>query len=147
LPGTDPRAIRCGIGGNLCVDQSLGEPQSTTVANGTETITPTFGADGRTLLPDPSQGNIKFKADESAIAKILELKPLGIVMEPTGIWYSNFWKHLATFHKIPIYWIGHGDLAAQRKSYGFRNKRDDEDAFALALTYFDDRFVNVYGKP
>jgi hypothetical protein len=33
---------------------------------------------------------IKLKADEDAIAKILELKPLGIVMEPTGIWYSNF---------------------------------------------------------
>jgi hypothetical protein len=89
---------------------------------------------------------IKLKADEGAISKILDLKPIGIVMEPTGIWYSNFWKHLATFHKIPIYWIGHGDLAAQRKSYGFRNKRDDEDAFALALTYIDNRFVNVHGE-
>lgn len=89
---------------------------------------------------------IKCQADAIGVEKLLSLKPDAVVMEPTGIWYSNFWKHLADFHKIPIYWIGHGDLAAQRGAYGFKNKTDPEDAFCLALTYFDDRFVDVHGN-
>ena len=89
---------------------------------------------------------IKCQADSIGVQKLLDLKPDAVVMEPTGIWYSNFWKHLADFHKIPIYWIGHGDLANQRGAYGFKNKTDPEDAFCLALTYFDDRFVDVHGK-
>lgn len=89
---------------------------------------------------------IKCQADSIGVQRLLDLKPDGVVMEPTGIWYSNFWKHLAEFHKIPIYWIGHGDLANQRGAYGFKNKTDPEDAYCLALTYFDDRFVDVHGK-
>lgn len=89
---------------------------------------------------------VKCQADTIGVERLLALKPDAIVMEPTGIWYSNFWRYLADFHKIPIYWIGHGDLANQRGAYGFKNKRDDEDAFCLALTYFDDRFVDVHGN-
>jgi hypothetical protein len=89
---------------------------------------------------------IKCQADSIGVERLLSLKPDAVVMEPTGIWYSSFWRQLADFHKIPIYWIGHGDLANQRGAYGFKNKRDDEDAFCLALTYFDDRFVDVHGK-
>ena len=89
---------------------------------------------------------LKIKPDKDGIETLMSMEPSALVMEPTGIWYSNFWKHLAVRLGIPIYWIGHADLAAQRKSYGFRNKRDDEDSFALALTYFDDRFVDINGK-
>lgn len=62
------------------------------------------------------------------------LNPAALVMEPTGVWYSAFLKEWAASKGIPVYWVGHADLAAQRASYGFQNKRDDEDALSLALT-------------
>ena len=69
---------------------------------------------------------VKCQADMIGVQRLLDLKPDAIIMEPTGIWYSSFWRHLAEFHKIPIHWVGHGDLAAQRGAYGFKNKRDIE---------------------
>ena len=35
---------------------------------------------------------IKCQADAIGVQKLLDLKPDAVVMEPTGIWYSNFWK-------------------------------------------------------
>lgn len=81
-----------------------------------------------------------------AATRLLAMEPDGIVMEPTGVWYSEFWRVLAQTHGIKVYWVGHADLAAQRGSYGFRNKRDDEDAFCLALCAFDTRFVDAHGQ-
>lgn len=72
--------------------------------------------------------------------------PAALVMEPTGVWYSAFLKEWAFCKGIPVYWVGHADLAAQRASYGFQNKRDDEDALSLALTYFDQRFIDRHGR-
>ncbi len=89
---------------------------------------------------------IKLKCDALGVSKLLELNPDALVLEPTGVWYSAFWKALARTHDIPVFWIGHGDLAAQRKAYGFRNKRDDEDSYCLALCYFDPRFVDIHGR-
>lgn len=89
---------------------------------------------------------LKLKADATGIEQLLALAPCGMVMEPTGVWYSTLWKELADRASIPVYWIGHGDLAALRGSYGFRNKRDDEDAFCLALSFFDNRFVDSLGR-
>ena len=43
-------------------------------------------------------------------------------------------------------WVGHAQLKAQRESYGFKNKRDPEDALSLAACYFDERFVDVHGR-
>ena len=34
----------------------------------------------------------------------------------------------------------------QRGSYGFTNKRDEEDALCLAACYFDDRFIDEVGN-
>jgi hypothetical protein len=51
---------------------------------------------------------------------------------------------VAKCHDIKVCWVGHADLAAQRTSYGFINKRDDEDAFCLALTLFDPTFIDVH---
>lgn len=89
---------------------------------------------------------IRLNADRSGVEKLMALKPDGIVLEPTGSWYSAFWKDVANFFSIPLYWVGHADLAHQRGAYGFKNKRDDEDAFCLACTYFDDRFINKLGE-
>jgi hypothetical protein len=89
---------------------------------------------------------VRIKTNVEGMSKLLALKPTGIVLEPTGSWYSAFWEKLAKLHHIPIYWVGHGDLAAQRGSYGFLNKRDDEDALCLALCYFDPKFINERGE-
>jgi hypothetical protein len=60
-----------------------------------------------------------------------------VVMEPTGKWYGKFWATLCEQKGIEIKWISHGDLAYNRKAYGFMNKADQSDAFSLALSYFD----------
>jgi hypothetical protein len=38
------------------------------------------------------------------------------------------------------------DLIKQRGSYGFKNKRDDEDALCLAASFFDNRFIDREGN-
>jgi transposase len=88
----------------------------------------------------------KVNCDRFGVETLLSLKPTGIVLEPTGHWYSQFWVTVAQKHDINIYWIGHNDLDKQRGSYGFTNKRDEEDALCLACCYFDDRFIDVHGK-
>ncbi len=88
----------------------------------------------------------KLTTDTSGARLFLSLKPNGIVLEPTGSWYSQFWVTLAKQQDIEIYWVGHSDLDKQRGSYGFTNKRDEEDALCLAATYFDDRFIHESGK-
>ncbi|MEO0013987.1 MAG: hypothetical protein RLZZ535_2376, partial [Cyanobacteriota bacterium] len=80
------------------------------------------------------------------VDKLLSLEPTGIVLEPTGHWYSQFWVTVADKYGIPIYWIGHNDLDKQRGSYGFTNKRDEEDALCLAASFFDNRFIDIHGQ-
>lgn len=82
----------------------------------------------------------------SGIEKLLSLEPTGIVLEPTGYWYAQFWATVANKYDIPIYWIGHTDLSGQRSHYGFTNKRDPEDALCLAACYFDPHFVDIHGQ-
>ena len=77
--------------------------------------------------------------------KLLSLKPQAIILEPTVHGYSHFWVAIARQHNIKIYWVGHTDLAGQRKHYGFTNKRDEEDALCLAACYFDPQFINEDG--
>ena len=88
----------------------------------------------------------KVKCDRLGAEKLLSLEPNGIVLEPSGHWYSHFWVTLAKHHGIAIYWVSHTDLYCARGEYGFKNKRDTEDALCLAATYFDTSFVNVQGK-
>lgn len=88
----------------------------------------------------------KVKCDRAGVEKLLSFQPTGIVLEPTGYWYSQFWVTVAQKHGIPIYWIGHNDLDKQRGSYGFTNKRDEEDALCLAASFFDDRFIDIHGQ-
>ena len=86
------------------------------------------------------------KCDRAGVDKLLSLQPDGIVIEPTGYWYSHFWLTVARKNNLKVYWIGHTDLDKQRGSYGFVNKRDEEDALCLAASYFDDRFVDSHGN-
>jgi len=88
----------------------------------------------------------KVDCSRAGIDKLLSLKPTGIVLEPTGHWYSEFWVTVANKNNIPIYWIGHTDLSGQRAHYGFPNKRDEEDALCLCACYFDPQFVNIHGQ-
>lgn len=89
---------------------------------------------------------VRLKTDAEGVERLEAMSPTGLVMEPTGTWYAAFWRELARARNIPIYWVGHSDLAAFRKSYGFINKRDDEDAFSLAAMYYDDRFIDGLGR-
>ncbi len=88
----------------------------------------------------------KIDCSRVGVDKLLSLEPTGIVLEPTGHWYSQFWVTVADKYGIPIYWIGHNDLEKVRGSYGFTNKRDEEDALCLAASYFDDRFIDIHGQ-
>lgn len=88
----------------------------------------------------------KVTCSSSGVEKLLSLEPTGIVLEPTGHWYSEFWVAVAQKYGINIYWIGHNDLDNRRASYGFPNKRDDEDALSLAATYFDPTFIDYHGQ-
>lgn len=87
----------------------------------------------------------KVNCDRAGVEKLLSFKPNGIVLEPTGYWYSQFWVKVAKVSGIDIYWVGHSDLYCARGEYGFKNKRDSEDALSLAATYFDSSFVNIHG--
>lgn len=89
---------------------------------------------------------VRLDTSIEGIEQLLSLNPTALVMEPTGNWYSAFWREFAINAQINIYWVGHADLSHQRGSYGFVNKRDDEDAFCLALTYFDERFIDIHGR-
>lgn len=92
-----------------------------------------------------SKGFLKLPTTKHGLEKFLALKPDGIVLEPTGHWYSHFWVTAARANNIKVYWLGHCDLDSQRKYYGFPNKRDEEDALCLAASYFDNRLMNEQG--
>ena len=86
------------------------------------------------------------KCDRLGVESLIKLEPNGLVLEPTGHWYAHFWVLVAKKHDIPVYWIGNTDLDKQRGSYGFVNKRDEEDALCLAACYFDPRFIDNRGN-
>ena len=88
----------------------------------------------------------KVNCNRAGVDKLLSLQPQGIVLEPSGHWYSHFWVTVAKRQSIPIYWVSHTDLYGARKNYGFTNKRDEEDALCLAATFFDDKFIDSQGK-
>jgi hypothetical protein len=89
-----------------------------------------------------------FKVDcsRAGVDKLLSMQPTGIVLEPTGHWYAQFWVTVADKYGIPIYWVGHNDLDKLRGNYGFTNKRDEEDALCLAASFYDDRFIDIHGQ-
>lgn len=89
---------------------------------------------------------LKLNTDTLGLTKFLSLGLDGIVLEPTGYWYSAFWVIAAKKHGINIYWISHTDLDKLRGSYGFTNKRDEEDSLCLAASYFDPNFVDDHDK-
>lgn len=88
----------------------------------------------------------KVNCDRAGIELLLSLNPTAIVLEPTGHWYSQFWVTLADKYGIDIHWVGHNDLDVRRRSYGFTNKRDEEDALSLACCFFDPQFQDIHGR-
>ena len=89
---------------------------------------------------------VKLRPTKEGIEQLLSFEPTAIIMEPTGFWYSQFWYLVAKKYDIDVYWVGHTDLSGMRSSYGFTNKRDDEDSLCLAACYYDDKFINKYGE-
>ncbi len=86
------------------------------------------------------------KCSKAGVDKLRSLNPDGIVLEPSGHWYSQFWVAVAKTYSIKIYWVSHTDLYCARGNYGFGNKRDEEDALCLAATYFDPQFIDDEGR-
>jgi len=91
-------------------------------------------------------GFFKVSPNKEGVNYLLSLHPDALVMEPTGGWYTAFWYRFSKVYSIPIYWIGHADLKAQRGHFGFKNKRDDEDALCLAASVFDPHFTDQFGR-
>ncbi len=52
----------------------------------------------------------KVNCDRIGADKLLSLQADGIVLEPSGHWYSQFWVTLAKHHNLAIYWVSHTDL-------------------------------------
>lgn len=89
---------------------------------------------------------VKLTPSKQSIQKLLEFNPTGLVIEPTGGWYSGFWHKVGEVHHIPVHWMGHADLKGQRSHFGFPNKYDKNDSLCLAASYFDPYFVDKWGK-
>ena len=89
---------------------------------------------------------IRLSFDEDGFQKLWEMLPDVVVLEPTGRWYSRLVAEKCTAKGIEVCWVGHCQLKSQRESYGFKSKRDPEDALSLAACYFDERFVDVHGR-
>lgn len=70
----------------------------------------------------------------------------GIILEPTGMWYSSIWVAWARRHNIRVYWVGHADLSKSRGHYGFPNKNDETDALTLAALYFDPTWIDDFDR-
>ncbi|WP_013322666.1 hypothetical protein [Gloeothece verrucosa] len=70
----------------------------------------------------------------------------GIVLEPTGMWYSSIWVAWANYYLIPVYWVGHADLSKSRGHYGFTNKSDEHDALTLAALFHDPTWIDDFDR-
>lgn len=81
-----------------------------------------------------------------SIARIKELAPSALILEPTGSHYSAFWGQFAKVNRIPCHWISHQELHGQRNHFGFSNKTDYIDAFCIAASYFDPNFIDRWGQ-
>lgn len=89
---------------------------------------------------------IRLSFDKDGFDRLWEMLPDVVVLEPTGRWYSRLIAEKCAAKGIEVCWVGHTQLKSQRESYGFKSKRDPEDALSLAACYFDERFVDVHGR-
>lgn len=89
---------------------------------------------------------LHFTPSKKSIRELLDLNPIGLIIEPTGGWYSAFWHRVAEVHHIPVYWMAHAELKGQRSHFGFPNKYDKNDALCLAASYFDPYFIDKAGS-
>lgn len=89
---------------------------------------------------------VRINVDAEGLNTFWEMNPTAVIMEPTGGWYSRLIAEKCHGAGVEVCWVGHADLKAIRESHGFKNKRDPEDALCLAATYFDDRFVDEFGR-
>ncbi|MGL5082423.1 MAG: transposase [Microcoleaceae cyanobacterium] len=89
---------------------------------------------------------VRVNCDKEGFDLLWAMQPEKVVMEPTGGWYSRLTAERCEERGIEVLWVGHADLKAQRQSYGFKNKRDPEDALCLAACYFDNRFIDKHGQ-
>lgn len=89
---------------------------------------------------------VRINFDAEGFISFWEMNPTVVILEPTGGWYSRLIAEKCHAAGVEVCWVGHADLKAIRESHGFKNKRDPEDALCLAATYFDDRFVDEFGR-
>jgi hypothetical protein len=100
----------------------------------------------KAYLKKPDHPIFRVKPSHKDFDQLLNMNPTGLVMEPTGGWYSQIWAKFGEVHDIPVYWVGHADLKSQRGHFGFPNKYDDNDALCLAASYFDPQWIDEFGR-
>lgn len=106
-----------------------------------------------TVPPEPRQFYLENEfltvyASAAGLSRLLELKPVVAVLEPTGVNYSKFWCTKLAEMGCEIILVGHKQLRTYRDSLGLPDKDDEADALALACYYLQHqysplRFVRV----
>lgn len=71
-------------------------------------------------------------ANSIGIQALLELKPDTVVMEPSGVHYSQLWAKVLKHEGIEVRWVGHVQLRSYRQNLRLPSKNDRADALALA---------------
>lgn len=116
--------------------------------NGSAVVCPLLGMPENiaAYYKNPAIEFLKITPCHEDFDRLLYLKPEGMVMEPTGGWYSEVWSRFGEVYDIPVYWVGHADLKAQRIHFNFSNKYDDIDSLTLAATYYDHQWIDEHGQ-
>lgn len=83
-----------------------------------------FDANKRLITP--------LNATREGVHTLLKFNPSIVVMEPTGVHYSEFWYKALTSIGVEVRFVGHVQIRNYRKSERLPDKNDKADALALA---------------
>ena len=70
--------------------------------------------------------------NKAGLELLRQILPDIIVLEPTGVHYTEFWRIAAEQLGIEVLWVGHSEISNYRKSHRLPNKSDRADSFAIA---------------
>jgi hypothetical protein len=79
----------------------------------------------------------KITCDQEGVNLLESLNLDMILLEPTGFWYSDFWRFHGKRLGIKMYWVSHQSLCSTRSNLKFKNKDDLIDAFCLGYKWYD----------
>lgn len=85
--------------------------------------------------------------DATAIKILGELGLDIAILEPTGIWYAQFWIDALERLGVKVCWVSHLQVKVAREHYGLPNKDDRSDSLAIASIFFDQSNKDELGNP